>query len=96
MQYFPDLATWFAGVQGNWEETKAAAAPASEEEPAAQPAQDPAAADAAAPADAAAKFPPAQKFLPDTARFALWCRSARTDGAADGRCQVSPGRHKHE
>jgi type IV pilus assembly protein PilM len=54
MQYFPDLATWFAGVQGNWEETKAAAAPASEEEPAAQPAQDPAAADAAAPADAAA------------------------------------------
>jgi len=54
MQYFPDLATWFAGVQGNWAETKAAAAPASEEEPAAQPAQDPAAADAAAPADAAA------------------------------------------
>jgi type IV pilus assembly protein PilM len=24
MQYFPDLATWFAGVQGNWAETQAA------------------------------------------------------------------------
>ncbi|MFM9025019.1 MAG: type IV pilus assembly protein PilM, partial [Planctomycetaceae bacterium] len=26
MQFFPDLATWFAGVKADWEETKAAAA----------------------------------------------------------------------
>ncbi|MFM7243432.1 MAG: type IV pilus assembly protein PilM [Planctomycetaceae bacterium] len=55
MQYFPDLATWFTGVQGNWEETKAAAAPAaSEEPPAAEPAPDPAATDATVTADGAA------------------------------------------
>jgi len=66
MQYFPDLATWFAGVQGNWAETKAADKKqregdgeepvAEEEKPAAEPAvadeapQDPAAEAAAEPA----------------------------------------------
>jgi type IV pilus assembly protein PilM len=55
MQYFPDLATWFAGVQGNWEETKAAAKPAADEvEPAAEPTPDPAAADATVAADGTA------------------------------------------
>jgi len=57
MQFFPDLAQWFSGVQGNWAETKAAAErerPEGEAAPAdAQPAA--AAADpAAAPPDPAA------------------------------------------
>ncbi len=55
MQFFPDLATWFTAVQGNWEETKAAAAPAAADEaPAAEPAQDQTTQDQPAPDPAAA------------------------------------------
>jgi len=61
MQYFPDLATWFSGVQGNWEETKAAAAPAAaDDEPAAQPPPDPATAEQQVAADPASAPPVAE------------------------------------
>ncbi|MFM7205660.1 MAG: type IV pilus assembly protein PilM [Planctomycetaceae bacterium] len=61
MQFFPDLATWFAGVQGQWAETKAAAA---KENPdgnaaAAAPDQAPPADGAAAPEAVAATDPAA-------------------------------------
>jgi type IV pilus assembly protein PilM len=62
MQFFPDLAAWFTGVQANWAETKAAAAtPAGAEEPPAdRPAADAAPADGAqAVADAGAAATPA-------------------------------------
>ena len=50
MQFFPDLATWFAGVQGNWAETKAAA---EKERPEGEPAIPAEGAQAAPPADGA-------------------------------------------
>jgi len=59
MQFFPDLATWFAGVKARWEETKAAAAKEKPEgEPPAPPdAQAPPTDGAAAPEAAAAADP---------------------------------------
>jgi type IV pilus assembly protein PilM len=58
MQYFPDLAVWFAGVQGNWAETLAAERKQRGEEPAA-PAED---ADAPKPAaEPPAGDPPAEQ-----------------------------------
>jgi len=56
MQFFPDLAEWFSGVQGNWAETTAAAErerPEGDAAPA-DAQQAAAAADAAAPAEPAA------------------------------------------
>jgi type IV pilus assembly protein PilM len=63
MQYFPDLATWFTGVQGNWAETQAAERKqraedgeplAPEAKPAAAPANEPGTPGAEAGAEAAA------------------------------------------
>jgi len=76
MQFFPDLSTWFAGVQGNWAETEAAAQKAGDE-PAA-PAQP--AADGAQPPDAAA---------PDAA--AQGSDVAADGAAADGPGPKGPG-----
>jgi type IV pilus assembly protein PilM len=47
-QYFPDLATWFAGARRHWEETHSVGGPAAGEQPAAANAE-PAPAEAAAP-----------------------------------------------
>lgn len=73
MQYFPDLATWFTGVQTQWADTKAATGPGAEAatpaepqpaDPAAAPGMDPAAtppdAAAAPAADGEAATPPTE------------------------------------
>jgi type IV pilus assembly protein PilM len=65
MQFFPDLATWFAGVQGNWAETKAAAEKERPEGESAIPAEG---AQAAPPADGAvpvAETPPTDPAAAD-------------------------------